>query len=547
MKTKKTYNWLGWVLLIVSLFAGCIVLYWGNFGDEADNLVVGSLLTRGYVLYRDIFSHHFPFAYYWAAAVVSLFGKSILAARLSVLLFQVTSFAIAMKLSRFRLSLGLASLVWNIIGHLYKGNMLLYNMFCGASLVVVFSVTLAIVSRKIDGNWKSILAIGLFSTIAILSDPLSIYAIAVTLIFLLSTPPTGLKQGFVMGLIIAVGLAGYAGYLLISGAFTDFIRDAITFNSQIYSKYVYTNPVRFHDFFEMSIKGLKIFDATWMNTDPMKPICNSYTEFDRWIFTGFLYRLSVILTSLAFVIRKRFRAAGFIYLFAAALLVINEWDFRAASFIMVALVAAAGLIVKQWMRQQLHITFISISQMAFRALVGCMLIWLVIRVAAHTAENRQMLSYKANFGVYESEAARIQTELACGRSDVLLAYYPGNPYIYWFTDMKPVSKYIFMWPWVAEIALPDVINCLSDTLSDKGLAVVYIADAEIWGRYKTRDYLRSLQSYLEESYVKVEEGWYLSPDLAAQCHKQQETGALSNSSVHSSKIFLPLILKNLGW
>ena len=69
--------------------------------DEADNLVVGLLLTRGYVLYRDVFSHHFPFPYYWVAAIVSLFGKSIFAVRLSVWLFQIVSFGIAMKLSGF--------------------------------------------------------------------------------------------------------------------------------------------------------------------------------------------------------------------------------------------------------------------------------------------------------------------------------------------------------------------------------------------------------------------------------------------------------------
>ena len=30
-----------------------------------------------------------------------------------------------------------------------------------------------------------------------------------------------------------------------------------------------------------------------------------------------------------------------------------------------------------------------------------------------------------------------------------LAYYPEGSYTYWFSDMKPVSKYIFMWPWVS--------------------------------------------------------------------------------------------------
>jgi hypothetical protein len=199
---------LGWTLLIVSAFVGSIVLYWGSSGDEADNLVVGSLLIRGYVLYRDIFSHHLPFTYYWAAAVMGLLGESILVARLSVLLFQVTSFAIAMKLSHFYLSLALASLFWNIIGYLYRGNMLLYNMLCASSVAVVFSVTLCIVGREVNATWKHVLTIGVFSAVAVLSDPLSLYAIVIAFVFL-CVSSAGLRRGVLAGSITTAALACY--------------------------------------------------------------------------------------------------------------------------------------------------------------------------------------------------------------------------------------------------------------------------------------------------------------------------------------------------
>lgn len=115
----------GLTLLVVFFGLDLATLYWGQFGDEADNLVVGSLLQRDYVLYRDLFSHHFPFPYYWMAAVVSFFGKSILSARLSLLIFQAVSLALAMRLTGEYVLIGIHALIWSIVKPFYLGNMLL--------------------------------------------------------------------------------------------------------------------------------------------------------------------------------------------------------------------------------------------------------------------------------------------------------------------------------------------------------------------------------------------------------------------------------------
>jgi hypothetical protein len=120
----------GWLLVLVSFCIGFLTIYWGTEGDEADNLVVGTLIARGSVLYRDIFSHHFPFPYFWTALVVSLFGKSLLWIRASVWLFQIASFGIAMELSGYCLTLGCAAFFWSITRIFYQGNLVLYSSFC---------------------------------------------------------------------------------------------------------------------------------------------------------------------------------------------------------------------------------------------------------------------------------------------------------------------------------------------------------------------------------------------------------------------------------
>jgi hypothetical protein len=71
-----------------------------------------------------------------------------------------------------------------------------------------------------------------------------------------------------------------------------------------------------------------------------------------------------------------------------------------------------------------------------------------------------------------------------------------------------------MWPWVAEIALPQVIKDLQS-----GHAVVYLdSDYVVWGKYASKNYLADLRTYLDKNYEEVRQGFYVSPDLARECH-----------------------------
>ena len=92
---RDAREWLPWLLLGAAALVGCTTLYAYSFADEGDSLWIGLLLSRGQRLYRDFFSHHFPFQDYWGAAVIAAFGKSILAVRLSVWGFQIAAFGIA--------------------------------------------------------------------------------------------------------------------------------------------------------------------------------------------------------------------------------------------------------------------------------------------------------------------------------------------------------------------------------------------------------------------------------------------------------------------
>ncbi len=100
---------LGWLLILLSFCIGMMLLRVGIFNDEADNLVAGRLILQGQQLYTNIFSHHFPFAYYWTAFSILIFGQSISLLRLSILIFQTAAFITAMLVTEVYISVGLVA------------------------------------------------------------------------------------------------------------------------------------------------------------------------------------------------------------------------------------------------------------------------------------------------------------------------------------------------------------------------------------------------------------------------------------------------------
>lgn len=501
----------GWLLLASSLLIGCITIYWRAFGDEFDNLVVATLMTRGSVLYRDIFSHHFPFPYYWTAAVIAGCGKSILAVRLSVWLFQLICFATAMRLSRYYLAIGITAFAWSVIKPFYYGHMVLYNSFCAPSMLVIATITMAAIQNKISFSRAHICAVALFSCISLLSDPLSVYALIIAFIFLLKV---NIRSTINAGMIIILGLACYVAILLISGTWIDFYNNAIVFNAKIYNKYMFASPARFGKMLTIILNGLGINDSVWFNIK-FDPLNGMEGQFDKWLFSGFLYRITIIAGAIVFALKKDYRAAFFIYFFAAALIVISKWDFRSQPFIIFAIMTIGAIISGDWWHSE-KAGAASSALLSLRLIITASLAWMLLQSTLLIYEYRHQLSYQSNFGEMEKIGAQFE-ELLCKQKNVKLALYPGFfMHQYWFLDRSPVSKYIFMWPWVAEIGLPEVIS----ELGQKGsLSLIHIDNSIVWEKYMPEDYLRPLLNFLDKNYVKISDGLYISSELEAKCEE----------------------------
>jgi hypothetical protein len=515
------------LLCLGILFAlGCQVLFVDAFVDEGDKLAIALLMLRGMRLYSDVFAHHFPFVFDWLAVIFRLLGPSILVARWSMLAFQLVTFAAVMRLTRLYAPIGMLAILWGGIGHLYWANMVIYQGFAGLSMMAVFILTLtALAGRRCEDRayW---LALGLFSAIAILSDPTMVIGVAVALAALMISRAGRQRVGWSVLVLLAVFIA-YAIRLGLDGSLPAFYRDAITFNEQIYSKYGGPTQARLSGVVSSFQHGLHLLDfERWLEPN-YGPIVR-YSLPERWLFDGLLYRAVFLLLSLTLLMRRRWLAAAFVYTFAAAMLFRADVAFRSLHLALTAL-AAAIVLITDTAHQHDHARLISVDQrnavgQAFfawhwgiRLAVGGLLVWMLAlglwRVADLTRQGG--LSYQANFGSLIAVADEVK-RLSCGQ-DVALAFYPGNPYIQFLSGLRSVSRYVFMWPWVAEVALPDVL----ESLESESQVLVYIdKSVSIWGQWPTRKYLADLISYLDNHYITRGPDYYLSPGLAQQCGAQ---------------------------
>jgi hypothetical protein len=511
-----------WIALALAIAIGCFTIFWGEFVDEADNLVNGLFISRGLTLYKDLFTHHFPFPYYWVSIIVTLFGKSIFSVRLSVWAFQIITFVVLIKLSGSPLTLGLTALVWSVLRPLYFGTMVIYPVFSSTSLLAVFVLTFTIIQQKEIVDRKYPIILGVYSLVALSTDPLTIYPIGIALLFLLVF---GRRQFAVTVLVIIGGMIGYGIYLLATGTFSDFWRDAVLFNSQIYNKYTFTNPVRIKEMITIVFKGLEITDSHWLNPDPFLPLTLD-SVVNGWLFTGFLYRFAIIMLSIFLFLQKKYKLALFLLFFSSATLVIDKWSFRSQPFVLTALFVLSFVISGEWKKGE---SFIRGKRRFFYNIsIGIMMLaltWLLLRAGLFVVENRYQLTYISSFGYYEKATVEFQ-KMSCNQSGVFLGHFPAGTYNNWFTNMGPVSGYAYLWPWIAEMGQNDVIDFLQD---DEVSAIVVIQDVVIWNQYDTKEYLSPLISYLEQNYIKstalseilpnLNYSTYISPKLYQVCHQ----------------------------
>ena len=350
-----------------------------------------------------------------------------------------------------------------------------------------------------------------FAILAFMSDPLSVYpAIIIGICLLTRKIGYGLRFGLFFGGFLSLLILG----LSIGGVLSDLFEGAFHFNRSFYSKYTWTNPIRIKEFLLQIVTLLDLFQQKWFNLNPLRSFPLDITKIDEWAFTGLFYRLSIYFYATILFIQKKWLTAVSVFVFAAAILAMKTTGFYAQVFNLFALYCfvsfVSNLFKKEEKKPLKKIMIIGgvILTLAF--------LWLFTRVV-WTNYVKPEKDYKAIW-VKISAEVDIINKTSCGLVDVKLAAYPGKTSYYWFTDLEPVEGYLFMWPWVADYALDEVVEALSNP--ELKAIVISPNKGQVWG-LDVADSLRKLHDFVTENYIPYNESIFLSPALWLACPENQ--------------------------
>lgn len=531
---KKTGLSLLLVSLLLGLFTINITFY--NHTDEGDVLSVGWLISEGYVLYKDIFSHHFPLPYYWVGLIIKIFGSSITILRCSLLFLRTIIFFVAMKNSQYYLSLGLSALTWSVISFLYLGNMLLYDSFAGMFLIVAFAISLSCLNNNSVLSDKNLLIIGFTLSFAFLSDPTKVFPgiVIVIAVVIKIFRDDGIFDKFVWKKLIHLIISGLVPILILflilvlSQTIENFRLFVFEFNSNVYQNY--SGHIRLSFFINQIKTGLEILSKNWIeNLNPMYS-WNDFLGIDRSIFTGLFYRITIWFSIFFYLFRKKYLSAIMIFFFLAANLIRAREAFHASPFVLIS-VFLAFLIIEEILI--LRKTFVlevytpislknNFSQFAYSLILFSLILnlfWLNFRGVDYYLKNQNDYTYNGNFSRFESQAEEIQS-LSCNQSDVKYLVYPVYPEVHFWGKLKPATKFIFLLPWVVDAYEEDIINELSQP---QNKVIVFINKSVcIWDLYCVEDYASTTIDYLDKNYIKLSEFYYASPDMINVCEMEFE-------------------------
>lgn len=235
--------WFFWIIFLITIIGEIHFIY----PDEFENILGGRYILEGRLPYIGFFTHHNPFAYFFAVPISAIAGQSFIKFRLLLgLVYTLMSIGFFLWIKQ-RFGFGIAGIimVWLVfiaIGATYWwGHMLLADSlssyFAAASIISLFWLFWR---REKLRNWD-LLIVSLLTALMVLTTMTLVYlAAAIYLLiiayFLKNKPgKSWFKQILKIIGIFSIPYLVFAVYLLITGSLQEFIYQSIVFNAQYYA------------------------------------------------------------------------------------------------------------------------------------------------------------------------------------------------------------------------------------------------------------------------------------------------------------------------
>ncbi len=501
------------VVLVISYMLLFQNRLWADFPDEGDNFAGGWLISKGYVLYKDTFSHHMPFPYYYASLLIKLGLNDISGLRIGMSLTILFFWILILVIFKDKINYKLLCIIifLSAIAHpIFWGHMFLADSFFAYSFLIIFLYFFS--NPQLNFNIKDEIIIASMIYISIMSVlvsiiPIMFLGVYYTIIKLSQfyVEKANIKNK-VFGelkfvLIIFIPFSLSLVYFYFIGSLQEFFNQAYLFNKIYYSQFTgtLTNP----QFFSI-IKAYSEFILNFFVSD-YGWLINGKSFVCSWgctplFFEGFLV-ISNLITSVIFWV-KRNKSFAIFYFFCLGLSLMQRVWVHAIPYYLLSFFSISLIITEAYelfsYRLRNHQLITKINLWLIPIIIYAFLAIMFLGVISYAYVSNGS-GIGANIA-YVSDYDRIIQTITLPNDTIWVA--PLQPSLYFINNRLPASRYTFYLPWQS---ISEEINkeILEDLNVKKPPLIIFSRDVEI-GEYALKDYGKVIDDYVLQNYQQVD-------------------------------------------
>ncbi len=430
-----------------------------NF-DERDHIAAGYLMSKGWVLYKDIFSHHFPLPYYWVKFwdflwVNQLPFRGIAMFRSTLTIFYLfCSLLVIINLKKFSNILVFLVFLISLIPllPLFHGNILLSESFAFFPLLMIIWIAFSGLNNDIKiSPWPAISS-AILCSFSFWSQPLLIPVFLLPVFYL-----NNYRKLFIQ--LSALTIITPLLIFFLNGSLNNFISMGVIFNLKIYPRY-YTDIEGIKPGLSNIIQ--KIIENQTLLTlkiNIQNIVLNSQ-QIGSWV---------LVITALLLLIKKNLKYL-ILLLISIALVRIREvkinpgelFNFGILPYMMLINLVFMALIYR--IKKNLKLLVI---------LPFMLYLFFLLKAAEPIIRQSSIPGY--NYHVFWSDRQAIGQEInSLIKNNDKILIYPHDVDLYYFAKRTPPDKFLYWFPWINEVAAYRQER--EQSISNKVPKVIYLGD-----------------------------------------------------------------------
>ncbi|WP_025690578.1 hypothetical protein [Paenibacillus zanthoxyli] len=497
---------------VVFIFGFLFIILYGrvfSFMDEADNMLGAISVSQGGDIYKDFFSQHTPFVYYFMSIFALIGVRDYETFRLCMSLvilllwiFMYTRYSNYFNSLIFKIFILLYAITINITW----AHMVLSDVFYGFSILFLFLEALIFV-RTNSLTRKSMIVISISVFVSVMSAFVSIYSVTI-LFFLLfvynlykktfrQNIPNYLKLITIMAIPFLVLFLWY----WLSGNLYNFYYQAYKLNRVYYSNYNGIN--------NSSIGLLKQIVTSWINH-----LEYHVTTFSRdSLFSGILVIFNLLFCYYHF---KRDKALSIlIFIFLAFTGIRGFEGFHAIPYFIVSFFNSS-FIINEYLNPKEKDYIEGYKKNLIRIFVFLLLIIAFNNYAPNAGTNFA----KPNGIIAKSPYDEYINKLTETNEKIWITSLSPQTYIN--TNRDPALRAYILVPWFVDAFKNEIME---DLRTRKPKLIIFEKDSDVWG-YKYSNFAKDILDYLDveykplNMYVDYEKNIYIRKDSYEEASKK---------------------------